>query len=341
MDYDVFISYSRKDTAIADRVCAAFDKAGISYFIDRQGIGGGMEFPRVLAEAIVGCRKFLFLASANSYVSKFTNSEITFAFNKKSKDSILPYRIDRSEIPIELEFVFCNINWRNIEEHPVETVLVRDILQMLGRPTPSPSVPRISESSPEPARRPAPQPARTYKVGDYYNENGREGVVFEVDATGRHGKIVGMKQTKCAWAVDKWYGLLLTNPSNSKVGACDKHDGMKNMRIVMAVYNWREKYSAFAWCAALGDGWYLPAIEELKKFTLDDSIRDAVNRTLSQHGGDALFNKGDEYKWYWSSSEEYSKLFKKWCACYVYMGNGDTYDGSKNGNHYVRAVSAF
>lgn len=66
MKYDVFISYSRKDTAVADRVCRAFDRAGISYFIDRQGIGGGFEFPRVLAENIVGARLFLLLASENA-----------------------------------------------------------------------------------------------------------------------------------------------------------------------------------------------------------------------------------------------------------------------------------
>ncbi|MBP3254388.1 MAG: toll/interleukin-1 receptor domain-containing protein [Bacteroidales bacterium] len=43
--YDVFISYSRKDTAVADKICAAFDRNNISYFIDRQGIAGGAEFP--------------------------------------------------------------------------------------------------------------------------------------------------------------------------------------------------------------------------------------------------------------------------------------------------------
>lgn len=50
---DVFISYSRKDTPVADRICRALDSAGISYFIDRQGIGGGREFPELLAQAIV------------------------------------------------------------------------------------------------------------------------------------------------------------------------------------------------------------------------------------------------------------------------------------------------
>ncbi len=81
--YDVFISYSRRDTAVADKICAAFDSAGISYFIDRQGIAGGVEFPVVLADAIAESSLFLFLASKNSYDSKFTNIEITFACNDK------------------------------------------------------------------------------------------------------------------------------------------------------------------------------------------------------------------------------------------------------------------
>lgn len=130
---DIFISYSRKDTPIADRICGAFDKAGITYFIDRQGIGGGMEFPKVLAEAILSCKIFLYLGSENSYKSRFTNSEVTYAFNKKPKEQILPYIIDGSSLPTELEFVFSCINIRNIKEHPIETTLVQDVLEMLGK----------------------------------------------------------------------------------------------------------------------------------------------------------------------------------------------------------------
>lgn len=131
--YDIFISYSRKDTAIADKICAALDKEGITYFIDRAGIGGGMEFPEVLAENITASTLFLFLASKNSYESKFTNSEITFAFNEKPKNSILPYIIDGSQMPKAMRFIFSGITWRTINEHPIESVLVEDLLNLLGR----------------------------------------------------------------------------------------------------------------------------------------------------------------------------------------------------------------
>lgn len=118
---------------MADRICRALDDAGISYFIDRQGIAGGMEFPEVLAQAIIDCKVFLLLGSANSYASKFTNSEIIFAFNKKERNHILPYLIDSAPVPLFLEFACAGINWRDIVNHPVETVLVNDILNILGR----------------------------------------------------------------------------------------------------------------------------------------------------------------------------------------------------------------
>ena len=182
MKYDVFISYSRKDTAIANKVCAAFDKVGISYFIDRQGIGGGLEFPRVLAENIIDSHLFLLLASENAYASKFTTSEIVFAFNKMSKQSILQYIVDGSSLPLELEFTFAGINWRNIADHPIEPVLVSDIMKLLGR-----------------SSKQTHHAGKTYKVGDYYDVSGKQGVVVEVRDGGRHGKIVSIDEEELTW----------------------------------------------------------------------------------------------------------------------------------------------
>ncbi len=177
---------------------------------------------------------------------------------------------------------------------------------------------------------------KTYKVGDYYNNGTKEGVVFYVDASGRHGKIVSMTQSS---GVLKWS----SNESEQKqlIGASSKTDGVANMRAVEQRPNWRTNYPAFAWCAKLGSGWYLPAIEELKLFTQNDSVHDAVNRTLAAKGGTKLYNKG-EIKWYWSSTEENRQYSNgAFCAWFVIMGYGSTNGNSKGDYNYVRAVSAF
>ena len=307
MKYDVFISYSRKDTNIADRICKAFDDVGIVYFIDRQGIGGGVEFPDKLADAIINSSAFLLLGSNNSYNSPFTKREVTFAFNKKRGEQMLPYLIDNTPLPSGLELVFSSINWRNIKEHPIETVLVDDILRMLGRTRPAPKAP-ASKSDMAPIT-----PAKTYKVGDSYDENGKKGVVFEVSADGKHGKIVSLAEERLEWANDDF------DSWKERIDANSETDGAVNMAVVQRIPNWREKYPAFAWCADLGEGWYLPAIDELKAIY---DIRNILNVT----------------SWYWSSTENKGREYGAWRVC---MYDSLTLNSDKNGYGYVRAVSAF
>ena len=174
-----------------------------------------------------------------------------------------------------------------------------------------------------------------YRVGDYYNVNGKEGVVFYVDASGRHGKIVSMTQSsgELEWSSN-------TSEQKQLIGASSETDGAANMQAVQQRPNWRADYPAFAWCANLGSGWYLPAIEELELFTLNNSVHDAVNRTLAAKGGTRLYNKG-ETKSYWSSTEENRQYSGYSCAGYVAMSIGGTAYLPKNNDLYVRAVSAF
>ncbi len=242
------------------------------------------------------------------------------------------------------------------------TVVDEEPQQPTPQPTPAP------QPKPQPAPQPAPVPAppkkrggkrfRTillavvgslvlgfvlwlwrpwgYHVGDYYNDGTKEGVVFYVDFLGCHGKIVSMTESseELQWSTN--------GEQNRLIGASSETDGAANMRAVQQCPNWRADYPAFAWCAQLGSGWYLPAIEELKLFTLNDSVHDAVNRTLAAKGGTRLYNKGDSGKWYWSSTEEdYQFSDGTFCAWYVYMGNGDTNLVYKYDYNDVRAVSAF
>ena len=165
----------------------------------------------------------------------------------------------------------------------------------------------------------SPVQIKEYKVGDYYNENGKEGVVFEVTDRGRHGKIVSMIQSSEAlqWRSDNVEQKTL-------IGAASKTNGAANMAVVKSIPNWESKYPAFKWCAELGEGWYLPAKEELLTIY---SCKEILNSKL---------NEKIDREWTWSSTE-----CNKLCAWLVYMNDGYTNYYNKYNYNYVRAVSAF
>ncbi len=170
---------------------------------------------------------------------------------------------------------------------------------------------------------------RVYKVGDYYNDGVKEGVVFEVSADGKSGKIVSMKQTVLQWSSD-------AAEQRRLIGANKITDGAYNMAMVKAIPGWQDKYPAFKWCADLGEGWYLPSREELKSFIQNGTAQNAVNRTLVEKGGMKLYNKGDKYEWYMSSTE--LGKFENW-AVFMYFGNTHRY--GKGDYLTVRAVAKF
>ena len=96
--FDVFISYSRKDTLKANQICDLLQKGGFSYFIDRQGIPGGAEFPTILADGIRNCGIFLFLESEYSINSNFCQQERKYAEENKNEKDLLVFNLNFDRI---------------------------------------------------------------------------------------------------------------------------------------------------------------------------------------------------------------------------------------------------
>ena len=168
----------------------------------------------------------------------------------------------------------------------------------------------------------------TYKVGDYYDDGTKQGVVFYVDSSGQHGKIVSLDQVEKQWCSRAQYDKHIV------VGASSMSDGKANTDKVMS-HSDSAEYPAFVWCRAKGNDWYLPAIDELKILLLESSVHQAVNSTLKERGGVALYDRGEDVA-YWSSTELDESF-----ALDVTMYLGNTFAALKKGNPYVRAVSAF
>jgi len=163
-----------------------------------------------------------------------------------------------------------------------------------------------------------------YKVGDYYNVNGKQGVVFEVSDGGRHGRIVSLDETVAQWCTYEQY------KKGIKLGLINKSDGKANTDKVMQRSD-SYQYPAFVWCRKKGADWYLPAKDELMTIYNNKS---KINSTLAEYNAEL------KRSFYWSSTE--SEGYKpEFCAWLVGMYRGDTSGYDKDYYYYVRAVSAF
>ena len=138
--------------------------------------------------------------------------------------------------------------------------------------------------------------AKSYKQGDYYEENGLKGIVVRVDATGEHGLIMSLNICSKKW-LDDSDDKLSTN-------CFYEDDGEKNMAVAEKYINENGKtwsmFPFFEWCRNLGDGWYAPAIDEVKDIVktingdigkINEKQIKVVEKTLKANKGDGLRQK--------------------------------------------------
>lgn len=341
----IFISYKRTDRdKVFPLVKSIEHELGCKCWVDLDGIESSMQFASVICRAIDNAEVVLFMHSAVhlsiDYENDWTVKELNYA-QQKSKRVVL-VRLDGA--PLDNIFLMNYGSKNNIDSRdPLQfNKLLNDLRSWLQLPQhkstlqpevmcPCGSGKLFKDCHGRSAVAPiVSQPVeRTWKVGDYYNVDGKEGVVFWVDETGKHGKIVSMDQRELRWCTDDEYNKKLTGI------ATDSSNGLNNLRSIMKIAGWKDKYPAFAWCADHGDGWYLPVIEELKELLLNYEVHFKVNGTLEQKRGSVMYSKGDS-SWYWSSTEE-----DQLCAWSVHVRGLPPGSSLRYWHHYVRAVSAF
>lgn len=87
------------------------DAAGITYWIDREGIGAD-DFKRVIVDAIEESLLFVYFASTNSNQSKWTAKEIGTAVEMEKV--IIPLKLDDSPFNKEVKFDLVNLNFYDL-----------------------------------------------------------------------------------------------------------------------------------------------------------------------------------------------------------------------------------
>ena len=109
MKYDVFISYSRKDSTIVNSFKDKLVAAGYKIWMDKDGIESGDEFKRKIASAIRESKVFIFFSSATSNESEWTVKEVNYAIKKKIQ--IIPIKLDKADYNESVDFDLCGVDF--------------------------------------------------------------------------------------------------------------------------------------------------------------------------------------------------------------------------------------
>ncbi|HVW01017.1 MAG TPA: toll/interleukin-1 receptor domain-containing protein [Planctomycetaceae bacterium] len=126
----VFISYSSKDQAKADELCAYLTAAGITCWIAHRDIPKGESWPKHIVNAIGECQEIVLLFSANSDASPEIAREVILARGKR----IIPVRIQNVVPAGELRYLLATVNWLDAFEGSFEQHL-KTLVDVLESPT--------------------------------------------------------------------------------------------------------------------------------------------------------------------------------------------------------------
>ena len=214
----------------------------------------------------------------------------------------------------------------------------------------TPATPTVPATPATPAvpEAPAVQPAsggryvlKQYEIGELYNQNGIRGVICQLSDDRQHGLVVSLDEIYLHWSEFR-------KPDLRLAGADNRTDGVANMEKVaqyIAANNlsWYD-FPAFKWCRDKGEGWYLPAIDELLTIghNYNGGTRVQNNRQARNKFNDALKDAGgkrmDRLVYYFSSTEMDEKN-----AYTTHMGIEPPYviEIPKYNKFLVRAVHKF
>ena len=108
MKYDIFISYSRKDAEIIDRIEQELALYGMTCFIDRSGINPGEDYAEVISKALFESELMLFVWSENSNQSKETANEVALAIDFEKQ--VVPFKIGKFQADYKLAYRLVRFN---------------------------------------------------------------------------------------------------------------------------------------------------------------------------------------------------------------------------------------
>lgn len=134
MEYDVFISYSSKDSATANSVCDFMESRGIKCWIAPRNIMPGVEYSTAIIDAMNQCLVFILVFTESSNRSQQVVREVERAVSKGLH--IIPFRLESCELSKDLEYFISLCQWVNAANQPLDShykILAYRVTQILAK----------------------------------------------------------------------------------------------------------------------------------------------------------------------------------------------------------------
>ena len=152
MAHDVFISYTTRDTAIADAVCHALEERHIRCWIAPRDVSAGLSWKAAIVGAIRNAQVMVLIFSGEVNSSKDVRREVDIAFEERRP--IIPFRIENVAPSDELYYCIADRHWLDALTPPVEQHiggLVTALRRFIAEPERAPVTETVAEAAvPEP-----------------------------------------------------------------------------------------------------------------------------------------------------------------------------------------------
>src|SRR5574337_1469090 len=159
MAHDVFLSYTSKDKAAAEAVCAALEGRGVAVWMAPRDIPPGASWAGSIVEAIDGARAIVLVFSSAANESGQIEREVQRALDKNLR--IIPFRIEDVKPKEALAYCIGAVQWLDAFAPPIEPhyeALAKVVRRTVTGPL-DPDAPRAAPAAPAPQPAPAPGPA--------------------------------------------------------------------------------------------------------------------------------------------------------------------------------------
>lgn len=116
-EYDIFISYSRKDSEQVHDIANKLSGDGYRVWIDKDGIESGDAFKSVIVKAIKRSKVFLFFSSLTANESPWTVKEVNMAVYLKK--IIIPVKLDEADYNDSILFDLVGLDYVSYNNDPI------------------------------------------------------------------------------------------------------------------------------------------------------------------------------------------------------------------------------